>query len=70
MVGFNTKEIWRPFMTFNGWNFNLGLVISSFSYYKVSRTGSLVVLIGTLVTWMGNEWFNVFGYMILTVGFI
>ena len=65
----NTPAIWGPFMTFNGWLFNLGLLISSFSYYKISRTGTLVVLIGTLIIWMGSGWFNVVGYMVIIVGY-
>ena len=30
----NTPAIWKPFMNFNGWFFNLGLLISSLSYFK------------------------------------
>ncbi len=65
----NTPAIWLPFMTVNGYIFNLGLLISSFSYYKISRTGTLVVLIGTLIIYIGGGWVNVLGYMILTAGF-
>ena len=65
----NTPAIWEPFMYFNGWLFNLGLLISSFSYYKISRAGILVVILGTLITWVGSGWFNVLGYLVLTVGF-
>ena len=65
----NTPAIWEPFMYFNGWLFNVGLLISSFSYYKISRAGILVVILGTLITWMGSGWFNVLGYLVLTVGF-
>ena len=39
----NTPAIWEPFMNFNGWLFNLGLLISSYSYFKNSRTGTLLV---------------------------
>ena len=65
----NTSAIWKPFMKFNGLLFNLGLLISSFSYYKNSKTGTLLVLIGTLVIIIGGGWINVIGYTILTIGF-
>ena len=65
----NTPEIWKPFMKFNGLLFNLGLLTSSFSYYKNSKTGTLLVLIGTLVIYTGGGWINVLGYILLTIGF-
>ena len=65
----NTPEIWKPFMKFNGLLFNLGLLTSSFIYYKNSKTGTLLVLIGTLVIYIGGGWVNVLGYIILTIGF-
>ena len=65
----NTPEIWKPFMKFNGLLFNLGLLTSSFSYYKNSKTGTLLVLIGTLVIYIGGGWINVLGYILLTIGF-
>ena len=65
----NTSAIWKPFMKFNGLLFNLGLLISSFSYYKNSKTGTLLVLIGTLVIIIGGGWINVIGYTLLTIGF-
>jgi len=49
--------------------FNLGLLTSSFIYYKNSKTGTLLVLIGTLVIYIGGGWVNVLGYIILTIGF-
>jgi hypothetical protein len=65
----NTPAIWKPFMNFNGWLFNLGLLISSFSYFKNSSSGTVLVLAGTLIIYSGGGWFNVLGYTILTVGF-
>ena len=65
----NTPAIWKPFMNFNGWLFNLGLLISSFSYFKNSSAGTILVLTGTLIIYSGSGWFNVLGYVILTVGF-
>jgi len=65
----NTPEIWKPFMKFNGLLFNLGLLTSSFIYYKNSKTGTLLVLIGTLVIYIGGGWVNVLGYILLTIGF-
>lgn len=65
----NTPAIWKPFMNFNGWFFNLGLLISSLSYFKNSRLGTILVLIGTLVIYIGSGSFNVLGYIVLTVGF-
>ena len=52
--------------------FNLGLLRAFkcfFSYYKNSKTGTLLVLIGTLVIYIGGGWINVLGYIILTIGF-
>ena len=65
----NTSAIWEPFMKFNGLLFNLGLLTSSFSYYKNSKIGTLLVLIGTLVIIIGGGWINVIGYTLLTIGF-
>ncbi len=65
----NTPEIWKPFMKFNGLLFNLGLLTSSFSYYQNSKTGTLLVLIGTLAIYIGGGWINVLGYILLTIGF-
>ena len=63
------SAIWDPFMNFNGWFFNLGLLTSSFSYFKNSKIGTLLVLIGTLVIIIGGGWINVIGYTLLTIGF-
>ena len=65
----NTPEIWKPFMKFNGLLFNLGLLTSSFCYYQNSKTGTLLVLIGTLAIYIGGGWINVLGYILLTIGF-
>lgn len=65
----NTSAIWDPFMNFNGWFFNIGLLTSSFSYFKNSKIGTLLVLIGTLVIIIGVGWINVIGYTLLTIGF-
>ena len=65
----NTPEIWKPFMKFNGLLFNLGLLTSSFCYYQNSKTGTLLVLIGTLAIYIGGGWINVIGYILLTIGF-
>ena len=55
--------------TKNGQLFNLGLLISSFSYLKKSSVGTILVLIGALVIYIGRASINVLGYVILTVGF-
>lgn len=65
----NSPAIWLPFMTLSGKIFNLGLLISAFSYYKLSKIGPLVVLLGTLIIHAGGGWLNVVGYMVLTAGF-
>jgi hypothetical protein len=65
----NTPEIWKPFMKFNGLLFNLGLLTSSFCYYQNSKTGTLLVWIGTLAIYIGGGWINVLGYILLTIGF-
>ena len=36
---------------------------------KNQKTGTLLVLIGTLVIYIGGGWVNVLGYIILTIGF-
>lgn len=65
----NTPAIWVPFMKVSGIIFNLGLLFSSFCYYNFSKTGSLVVLLGTLIIWIGSGWVNIPGYVLLTLGF-
>jgi len=64
-----TPAIWVPFMTASGKIFNLGLLISSFRYLRRSKAGSSVVLVGTLIIYMGGGWLNVLGYIVLTAGF-
>ena len=65
----NTPAIWIPFMSYSGKIFTFGLLISSFGYYKISMTGTVMVLLGTLIVYMPYGWDNVPGYMLLTVGF-
>ena len=36
---------------------------------KNQKTETLLVLIGTLVIYIGGKWINVLGYIILTIGF-
>ncbi|MEE4283914.1 MAG: hypothetical protein V2I41_18395 [Pseudomonadales bacterium] len=64
-----TPAIWAPFMTLSGKIFNLGLLISSFSYFNTSKVGPLVVLLGTFIVYAGGGWLNVLGYLVLTAGF-
>ena len=36
---------------------------------KNQKTGTLLVLIGTLAIYIGGGWINVIGYILLTIGF-
>jgi len=65
----NTPAIWTPFMGIGGKVFNFGLLISSFNYFKQSKLGVILVLIGTLVVYLPWGWDNVVGYLLITVGF-
>jgi len=56
-------------MILSGKIFNLGLLISSFSYFNISKTGPLLVLLGTFIIYAGGGWLNVLGYLVLTAGF-
>ncbi|WP_417493738.1 hypothetical protein [Maricaulis sp.] len=66
-----TAVIWEPFMVF-GPNtiFNLGLLLPSLSYFRASRTGTILVILGTLVIVVGTQWFNVIGYLIVLAGYV
>jgi peptidoglycan/LPS O-acetylase OafA/YrhL len=64
-----SPAIWGPFMILSGKIFNLGLLISSFSYFNISKTGPLLVLLGTFIIYAGGGWLNVLGYLVLTAGF-
>lgn len=65
----DTPVIWVPFMTLSGKIFNLGLLIASFSYYRVTTAGPLLVLTGAVIIHVGGGWLNVLGYIVLTAGF-
>jgi|GEM_PF-808934 len=67
----NTPVIWEPFMRWGSNEvFNAGLALPSLAYFRASRTGTALVLIGTLVIAIGTQWFNVIGYGVLTLGYV
>tara|TARA_R110002095_G_scaffold46246_2_gene41467 strand:+ start:863 stop:1453 length:591 start_codon:yes stop_codon:yes gene_type:complete len=65
-----TPVIWQPFMVFGSNTvFNLGLLLPSLSYFRASRLGTILVILGTLVIFVGTQWFNVIGYLIVLAGY-
>ena len=66
----NTPAIWTPFITV-GPNiiFNVGLLLPSLSYFRRSKVGTILVIAGSLVIFIGTQWFNVIGYVIVLVGY-
>ena len=65
----NTPEIWTPFMEVGGKVFTFGLLMSSCNYFKQSKLGVILVLIGTAVVYLPWGWDNIPGYLFITVGF-
>jgi len=43
--------------------------MSSCNYFKQSKLGVILVLIGTAVVYLPWEWDNIPGYLFITVGF-
>ena len=56
-------------MKISGKIFTFGLLTSSFNYFKKSKLGVLLVTHGVLVVYVPWEWDNIFGYLLITVGF-
>ena len=65
----NTPAIWTPFMEVGGKVFTFGLLMSSCNYFKQSKLGVILVLIGTAVVYLPWGWDNIPGYLFITVGF-
>ena len=66
----NTPEIWTPFMSVSGNIFMIGLLTSSFNYFKKSKLGVLLVFLGTIIVYLNmGGWDNIPGYLLITVGF-
>lgn len=58
----NTPEIWTPFMEVGGKVFTFGLLMSSCNYFKQSKLGVILVLIGQQLftfRWGGGITFQV-----------
>lgn len=67
---FATKTIWTPFMTVGpGTLFNVGLLAPSLFFFKQSKLGLGLVLVGSLTVFVGTQWFNVIGYVIISIGY-
>ena len=65
----NTPAIWTPFMEVGGKVFTFGLLMSSCNYFKQSKLGVILVLIGTAVIYLPWGWDNIPGYLFITLGF-
>jgi len=65
----STPEIWSPFMKFSEKNFTFELLTSGLNYFKKSKLGVLLILIGTLIVYLPWGWDNIPGYLLITVGF-
>jgi hypothetical protein len=67
----DTPVIWQPFITIGpNYVFTTGLVLPCLSYFKVSRTGVLLVIGGSLIMLVGTQWFNVVGYLVMIAGYV
>ncbi|WP_417470951.1 hypothetical protein [Maricaulis sp.] len=65
-----TPSIWPVFITIGPNHvFSLALMLPSLSWYRASRAGTALVIIGTLTVMLGVQWFNVIGYAVLTLGY-
>jgi hypothetical protein len=65
----NTPAIWTPFMEVGGKVFTFGLLMSSCNYFKQSKLGVILVLIGTSIVYLPWGWGNIPGYLFITLGF-
>lgn len=66
----DTPAVWQPFMRW-GPNeiFTAGLALPSLLYWRKSRVGTVLVLLGAIVMAIGPSWFNVAGYVLITAGY-
>lgn len=66
----DTPMLWKPFIDWGSDDFfNLGLVLPTFLFLRVSRLGAALVVAGTLSIVIGTSWFNVAGYVLITLGY-
>lgn len=62
----DTPSIWGPFITF-GPNY---ILMPALSYWKVSRLGPALVVLGVVVMFFGTHWFNVGGWALILAGYL
>ncbi len=66
----DTPMLWKPFIAWGPDDFfNLGLVLPTFLFFRVSKFGTAFVVMGTLSIVIGTSWFNVAGYVLITLGY-
>lgn len=67
----DNPAIWQVFMVIGpNWLFNTGLALPALAYWQHSKTGLLLVIVGSLVIMVGTRWFNVAGYVLITLGYL
>jgi hypothetical protein len=65
-----THAIWQPFMAIGpNYIFGAGLLMPGLSYWDRSRAGVVLVIAGTAIIALLFHWFNVVGYVALTLGY-
>jgi hypothetical protein len=66
----DTPLLWKPFIAWGpNYVFNTGLALPCLLFVAQSRAGAALVVGGTLVIAAGPAWYNVVGYIALTIGY-
>lgn len=66
-----TPIIWQPFMVWGSEEILMtGFILAGLLYIKQSKTGPLLVTIGSTLAIAGASWFNFIAYILISIGFI
>ena len=65
----NTSMIWQPFIVISGYVFTPALALTSFCYYRLTKLGPILAVIGMVTVGVGPIWTNIPGYALIIAGF-
>ncbi|WP_440959558.1 hypothetical protein ACFELO_05475 [Oceanicaulis sp. LC35] len=66
----DSPMLWGPFMQWGSNEvFTLGVALPALAYWRVSKPGVVLVVLGATAIAAGPHWFNVTGFILLTAGY-
>lgn len=65
----NTPMIWQPFIVISGYVFTPALALTSFYYFRLTKLGPFLAVIGMVTVGAGPIWTNIPGYALIFAGF-